>query len=113
VQIRSELLRTDGRIRYRVFREGGREHYNLRIYLEGSQDELWQITKVEYLLHPSFRKPLRESTDAASGFAIEIWTWGMFDIQVMLHLRDKTTQASHYYLRYSLPDDTGDNYVRL
>ena len=36
---------------------------------------------------------------------------GMFDIELTLHLTDGTTSTMSYYLRYTLPEDTGDNYA--
>ncbi len=114
VQVKSKLLKDDrDRIKYRVFHKGGREHYNLRIYIDGSERELAKIKKVQYVLHPSFGNPRRMSTDAANGFPIEIWTWGLFDIEVTYDLVGGTTASENFYLKYSLPADTGSTYVDL
>ena len=37
----------------KLFREGGRPHYNVKIYLEA--DELDQVDSVEYELHETFK----------------------------------------------------------
>ncbi len=113
VQVKSKLLETDGKIRYAIFRDGGHEHYNIKIYVEGPDEDLDRIERVEYLLHPTFRRRRRVSTERADGFPLELWAWGMFDIEVTFELKDGTSERTSYYLRFSLPDDTGTNYVRV
>ena len=113
VSIRSDLVREQGRVRYRMFHRGGREHYNVRVWVEGPQAELAKINKVEYELHLSFRNRHRVRDDASEKFALELWTWGMFDIEVTFHLKSGCTESTHFYLRYSLPTDSEENYIQV
>jgi transcription initiation factor IIF auxiliary subunit len=113
MQVKSQLLTNGSMIPYKVFREGGREHYNVRIYISAPAEELNSIEMVEYMLHPSFHNPRRTSKDRENGFAIEIWTWGMFETTVTIHFRDGKTEDTSHYLKYSLPADDGSNYVRV
>jgi|SRR6266404_5196721 len=110
--IESEVVKdAQGRIPYRVFQSGGREHYNLRIWLAGPEQELDQVSNVEYLLHPSFRRRLMNATERDDNFAILIWTWGMFAIQATIHYKDGTVEEQEFYLSYDLPEDDGTNYL--
>lgn len=102
---------TQNRIKYKVFRPDGPEHYNLRIWLEGPDNELNQIEKVEYELHPTFIEPLRTSSNRVEKFSISIWTWGMFDIKATIHYKNTEKEEKLFYLGYDLPDDDGKNYV--
>ncbi len=113
MEVRSRLLKQGRSIPFKVFRNGGREHYNVKIYISAKPENMAEITKVEYELHPSFRNPRRVSTDQQDGFAISIWTWGLFEIGVTVHFEDGTTREMTHALDYSLPADTGDNYVLL
>ena len=61
MQVKSKLLKRGSQIPYKVFHDGGKEHYNVRIYLYAKPDTLNSIRKVEYLLHSSFRNPRRVS----------------------------------------------------
>lgn len=113
VKVRRKLMKTDGKIRFMFFHQGGREHYNLRIYLDGDDRELDKIEKVEYELHPSFPTPRQGSSDRDDNFAIEIWTWGTFDIKVKIQLKNGANIETDFYLDYNLPADNGTNYIEL
>ena len=114
LEIHSELLRNaDGKIRYRKLRAGGYEHYNVRIYVDGSPEALARVESVEYELHPSFPDPHRVVRNRDDNFALQLWCWGTFDIQVTFNLRGGGVETTNYYLRFVLPEDTGDNYVEV
>lgn len=113
MQAKSKLLKQGSQIPYKVFHNGGREHYNVRIYLYAKPETLATITKVEYLLHPSFSKQRRVSTDRENNFAIDIWTWGMFNIEVTVHFENCKPRKMTHSVKYSLPADDGTNYVQL
>ena len=103
----------DGKIKYKIFHKGGREHYNVAIWVNATDDELDQIEKVEYSLHPSFKRRIRKSKDRENKFSITIWTWGMFNIDATVFFRDGTTSKHSYYLSYELPADDGSNYLQV
>jgi len=110
---REVVTDAQGRIPYRVFQSGGREHYNLRIWLAGPEGELDQVQNVEYLLHPSFRNRLMNATERSDNFAISIWTWGMFAIQATIHYKNGQVEHQEFYLSYDLPEDDETNYLLL
>ena len=89
------------------------EHYHLGVWVEASDQELDLVERVEYTLHPSFKRPVRSSANRSNKFSITFWTWGMFMIDVVLYLHDGTTRQIQYYLSYDLPEDDGTNYVRV
>lgn len=112
LKFRNQIIKNpEGKIKYRKFSENGREHFHIGVWLDGPDEELDQVSKVELTLHPSFRNPVRSSENRANKFSITFWTWGMFDISARIHFQDGTVRESNYYLSYELPADNGGNYV--
>ena len=112
MNVNSTLIRNpEKRIKYKTFRPGGHEHFHLGVWLEGSREELAEIDKVQYKLHPSFKKQIRESYARNNGFSITFWAWGMFDIEITLFYSNGTTEKLTHYLEFELPGDDGSNYV--
>ncbi len=113
MKVISKLLTRGSQVPYKVFHEGGKEHYNVRIYLAADPDVLSTIDRVEYLLHSSFHNPRRVSTDRDHHFAIDIWTWGVFDIEVTVHFLTGEPKVLEHSVEYSLPAEDGSNYQQL
>jgi transcription initiation factor IIF auxiliary subunit len=90
-----------------------REHFHLKISLEGSPFVLDEVEHVEYRLHKSFRKPERVSHDRANNFAIDVWTWGMFMVYITVFWKGGSESHMQHYLSYELPPDNGTNYVEV
>lgn len=98
VNIRHRLLKRRGKIRSRRFREGGSEHYKIRLFVDG---DIEALQRVEYHLHPTFHNPHRVVDDPEGGFALDIWSWGEFEIPVTLHFQDGSEREIVYPLAYS------------
>lgn len=84
----------------RRFREGGRLHRNVRIYLEARDSGLDNIDHVEYELHPTFRQRIRSSNNRRGKFEITIWTWGYFSIQARLFMKDGSVKLVDGYVEW-------------
>jgi transcription initiation factor IIF auxiliary subunit len=112
MNIRSKLLKEGKKIPYRVFRNGGKEHYHVRIYVEGGAKEIFEIEKVVYHLHKSFRNARRVSYDSDAGFPLEIWSWGLFPIEAEIHFKNGKVEKMTGNVEFELPADTGNNYVQ-
>ncbi len=99
VTMKRELVKDKaGRIRFRKFREGGYDHYLLRIFLDGNLDG---IDFVNYELHPSFKVPIRTSDGRKDRFAVTFWTYGEFDITANLFYKNKEKKQLTFQLEYS------------
>ena len=98
VKIRHKILKRGGKIRSRTFQAGGYMHFNVRLFVDG---EIEDLQSVEYQLHPTFRNPHHVVEDPDRGFALDIWTWGEFDIVVTLHFQDGSQEEMVYTLAYS------------
>ena len=114
LQIKHEILKKGGKVKFKRFRKNGNDHFHINIYIDGEKDEFDQLERVEYELHPTFNNPNRSITKREDGFPLKIWTWGEFDIQVTFYFLDGKVSDKVYQLRYSneLPTKE-DDYIDL
>ena len=49
----------------------GGDHWRWSVWLDGPATELDSIEQVEYVLHPTFHKPVREISDRATNFRLD------------------------------------------
>lgn len=112
--VHDNLIRSvDGRVKFRVLHAGGREHYHVGVWIDGSDTELDRIERVTYLLHPTFTPRERSSANRRNKFSVTFWTWGLFEIAVTVHLVGGGTQSLTHALRLELPPDDPANYVEM
>ena len=81
----------------------GSDRWDWEIFIDDQgTGELNQIDFVEYILHPTFRNPIRKSLDRESGFKIKTNGWGTFPIKVIINKLsgDKLSFAHDLVLKY-------------
>ena len=110
---RQVIKNPDGKIKYRIFNKGGKEHFHIGVWLDADVEQLKKIESVQYELHPSFKRSVRQSRDRENKFSVTIWTWGMFNITATINYTDGSNSEHSYYLSYDLPADTGENYILI
>jgi len=84
-----------------VFRERGTKRlYKVWLYLEGL--DLPYVERVEYILHSSFRNRVRKVSRRYSNqnCAHPLWTWGLFDVQVRVFMKNGEKKKRRHNLRY-------------
>jgi transcription initiation factor IIF auxiliary subunit len=74
-------------------------------YLKGS--DLPKVDYVEYILHPSFKKPLRTVTDPDNGFRLDTSGWGTFDLKAIVHLKNGKQQLLTHEIKLEDKPKTG------
>ncbi len=73
------------------FREGGKLHYKVRIYIDADDlNDLRRVESVQYQLHETFKEPIRFSSDFNKHFEIIIWTYGFFTAKAKISKVDGT-----------------------
>ncbi len=55
-------------------------------------DDISNVASVEYILHPTFKKPLRSVDDPTGGFRMDTSGWGTFDLKAIVHKKDGKTE---------------------
>ncbi len=66
------------------------------IWLDGSQDELAEVTSVEYVLHPTFSNPVQQVKDRSTNFRLQARGWGEFNIKARVHLDGDVIMLEHW-----------------
>lgn len=101
-----------GRIEYKSA-SGGKKHFHIEVFVHEEPQTLETIRMVEYKLHDTFRQPVRQNDDQASGFAESFYTWGIFTVFVTVLFTDGRLEKFRFPLDYQLPPDHGLNYVQV
>lgn len=78
------------------FKYQGDDYWDWWLWLEGSPEELDQIDRVIYILHPTFPNPVREIKDRSTKFRMKTAGWGVFLIRATVkHKNGKETPLTH------------------
>jgi pYEATS domain-containing protein involved in immunity len=81
----------------------GNDWWKWAVWLEGSKTALDQIEYVEWTLHPTFRNPIRKTSDRSRKFRIETGGWGMFPIHARVQAKDGSSVILRHNLRLHYP----------
>ncbi|HTB07718.1 MAG TPA: pYEATS domain-containing protein [Bacteroidia bacterium] len=55
---------------------------------DGNTGELNEVDNVEYILHPTFRNPIRKIIDRRSKFELKTSGWGTFELKAFVYKKD-------------------------
>jgi hypothetical protein len=67
----------------------GNDYFRVRIWLDADEPHMLDgVESVTYLLHSSFRDPVRVITDRQSGFALPTIAWGEFNVHAEIKFKD-------------------------
>ena len=97
-KVKHELVKKRNKVLMRRFKNTPDDCFKIRLHIEGDIDEL---KSVRYELHPSFPRPNNLIKSPSGGFALEIWTWGEFEINVTFNHKDGMETETVYHLQYS------------
>lgn len=89
----------------------GNDRWDWEIYVTSEdQAELDDINSVKYVLHPTFKNPIREVKNPQGGFRLKTNGWGTFKINVFINLKNgKVIKREHRLeLQYNPPSGTSN-----
>jgi transcription initiation factor IIF auxiliary subunit len=84
----------------------GEDWWKWAVWIEGLNEALDRIDYVEWILHPSFPKPIRKKRDRASKFRLETGGWGVFQIRARVQLKNGLEIKLRHQLELHYPDGT-------
>jgi len=84
----------------------GNDRWEWAVWLDGPPGELDKIERVQYVLHPTFLKPVREVADRSTNFRLETSGWGTFRIHAKAIYKDGRQVPLHHDLVLLYPDGT-------
>lgn len=73
--------------------------YFWEVFLIASDSVLTQIQKVQYILDPSFRNPIRVIEDPIGGFRLKGKGWGEFDLKAQIFMKSGEMVLRAYRLK--------------
>lgn len=82
----------------------GKDWWEWAVWIEASDEELDRIEYVEYTLHPTFPKPVREISDRDTKFRLQTAGWGVFTVYAKLCFKDGETKNLEHELELYYPD---------
>jgi len=69
----------------------GDENWEWEAFLDdGGTGEIKDIDYVEYILHPTFKNPVRKIDDRESNFALKTSGWGTFNLKAFAYTKAGT-----------------------
>ncbi len=80
----------------------GPDWWRWSVWLDG--DDLAQVDKVVWKLHPTFREPELEVANRKDKFRINASGWGGFLVKADVHMRDGSTTQLRHELELHYPD---------
>ena len=84
----------------------GDDWWEWAVWIDAPEAELDRIERVEYTLHSSFHKPVRDISDRATKFRLATAGWGIFTIYAKAFLNDGKTVEMEHNLFLAYPDGT-------
>jgi hypothetical protein len=77
----------------------GDRHWKWSVWIDGPEAELDQVESVEYVLHPTFAKPVSVMRDRAKKFRLDAAGWGEFELYAHVTTKDGRRQRLKHWLR--------------
>jgi transcription initiation factor IIF auxiliary subunit len=86
------------------FKYRGEDYWDWWTWIDGSQEELDQIDRVIYILHPTFPNPVREVKDRSTKFRLKTAGWGVFLIRATVKYKGGKESLLTHNLTLRYPD---------
>jgi transcription initiation factor IIF auxiliary subunit len=80
----------------------GEDWWKWSVWIEG--EDLTQVEKVIWKLHPTFPDPVREVVDAGTNFRLDTAGWGTFIVRADMFMRDGKRKPLTHDLELHYPD---------
>ena len=86
-----------------VDKRGTTDWWNWTAYIDVTDDDnLDEVSYVEYYLHPSFKNPIRRVKEKEGGFPLKTSGWGVFLLRAKVFFKDtkKKPLSLEHYLKF-------------
>jgi hypothetical protein len=90
----------------------GKDRWKWSVWVDGKQESIEQVDRVEYILHPTFPDPVRLVTDRASNFKLNSKGWGEFMIHANVVTKTGRTLRLNHWLKLSGGESVGERQIR-
>ncbi len=79
--------------------------WSWKVWVDGTDEALDRINSVRYLLHPTFKKPIRVVDDRQSRFQLSERGWGEFAITARVSTRTGETFSLEHWIEFKQPGE--------
>jgi len=84
----------------------GGDWWEWSVWVDGTEDELDGVARVEWRLHPTFPNPVRIVEDRASMFRLDTAGWGTFVVHAVVYKKEGSSARLRHVLELHYPDGT-------
>ena len=86
----------------------GDDSWRWSVWIDGPDDELDQVDRVAWHLHPTFSPPIRLVDDRSTSFRLEAIGWGTFEVSAVLYSASSETPLTRltHELDLYYPEET-------
>lgn len=77
----------------------GKGLFKWRVHVVADKQTLDSIDFVRYILHETFKNPVRDIDDKSSKFALKSQGWGNFTILILVYFKDGSVFKTKHYLK--------------
>lgn len=86
IQFQTDAVDASNKCVYYTSDSQGHQLYKIRVYAIGP--DLGEIGSVKYILHETFENPEYTATDASNNFEMVLWTWGRFNMPIIVTTKE-------------------------
>ena len=95
------------RIRNR-WKYAGDDRWDWEAFLDdGGTGQLDAVNSVEYILHPTFKNPLRKITTRNNQFTMKTNSWGTFLLRAFVNMKDGSKKKLTHEIELSYDPEEG------
>jgi hypothetical protein len=76
-----------------------KDYWDWAVWLDGSEELLKEVERVDYRLHPTFPQSNRSSSSAKTRFRIRSYGWGEFLLYATVHFKDGRSITLEHWLK--------------
>ena len=88
----------------------GDDRWNWEIYLDSdSPNDLKEVEKVKYILHPTFENPIQVVDKEKDGFRLKTNGWGTFEVRAFAYLKNGKKIKLKHDLKLDYNPKTGSS----
>lgn len=92
----------------------GDDRWDWELYIDSNNpEELSSIREVKYILHPTFKNPVRTVKKEEGGFRLKSNGWGTFETKAMVYLNNGEKLSLKHDLELQYPDTDYESDVNI
>ena len=102
-KVQSEVYLRHSAIRDPSLDKHNLTYFRLKFWLDADdRNALGEVEKIIYVLHPTFRNPVREVRSRDTNFMMATYAWGEFNLKAIVYFNDGSRQTLERYIDFGV-----------